>query len=47
MKTINIKVVPEDLHRECKAQAAKEGKHLQEWIIEAMREKLERSQGTK
>lgn len=44
MKSINIKIVPEDLHRECKAAAAKEGKPLQEWILDAMREKLERSQ---
>ena len=43
MKAINIKVFPEDLHREAKAQAAKDGKTLQDWIIEAVKEKLERS----
>jgi predicted HicB family RNase H-like nuclease len=43
MKVINIKVVPEDIHREAKAQAAKEGKTLQEWVIEAIKEKLERA----
>ncbi|MFU2207234.1 3-hydroxyacyl-CoA dehydrogenase [Solidesulfovibrio sp. C21] len=43
MKAINIKVFPDDVHREAKAQAAKEGKTLQDWIIEAVKEKLERS----
>lgn len=46
MKVINIKVVPEDIHRAAKAQAAKEGLTLQEWVIEAIKEKLERSKET-
>lgn len=43
MKSINIKVVPDEVHRDAKAQAAKEGKKLQDWIIEAIKEKLDRS----
>jgi len=43
MRTINIKVVPDDVHRDAKVAAAKEGKSLTEWVIEAIKEKLERS----
>jgi len=43
MKIINIKSVPDDVHREAKAAAAMEGKTFQEWVIEAIKEKLERS----
>lgn len=44
MSTINVRKVPDELHREAKAQAAKEGKSLQDWFIEAIKEKLERSE---
>ena len=43
MKIVNIRNVPDELHREAKAQAAKEGKSLQDWFIEAIKEKLERT----
>jgi len=43
MGTINVRNIPEQLHREAKAAAAKEGKTLQDWFIEAIKEKLERS----
>lgn len=42
MKTINIRKFPEELHKLAKASAAKEGKSLQDWFIEAVREKIER-----
>lgn len=41
MKTINIRVVPDDLHREAKAAAAKEGKTFQNWILETIKKRLE------
>lgn len=41
MKTINIRVVPDDLHREAKSAAAKEGKTFQDWILETIRKRLE------
>ncbi|MFP5223101.1 MAG: toxin-antitoxin system HicB family antitoxin [Acidobacteriota bacterium] len=44
MKIVQLRNVPEDLHREAKAQAAKEGKTLQEWFVEAIKEKLEKNQ---
>lgn len=43
MATINIRNVPDDLHREAKVAAAKEGKTLLGWIIEAIKEKLEKT----
>jgi len=42
MSAINIKNIPDELHREAKAQAARAGMSLQAWIIEAIKEKLER-----
>ncbi|MFV0422078.1 toxin-antitoxin system HicB family antitoxin [Oleidesulfovibrio sp.] len=42
MKTINIRKFPEDLHKLAKVAAAKEGKTLQDWFIEAVQEKIER-----
>lgn len=44
MKTINIRKFPEELHKIAKAAAAKEGKSLQDWFIEAVREKIEREE---
>lgn len=44
MKIVNIRNVPDELHREAKSAAAKEGKSLQDWFIEAIKEKLERSE---
>lgn len=43
MGVINIKALPDELHREAKAQAARAGMTLQNWIIEAIKEKLERT----
>lgn len=47
MKTLSFRNVPDELHREAKVAAAKEGKTLQEWFIEAIREKLERQKQPK
>lgn len=44
MSVLNIKGFPDDLHREAKAAAAKAGVTLQAWIIEAIKEKLEKKQ---
>ena len=38
----NMKNFPADLHRQAKIAAVKEGKALKDWIIEAVKEKLER-----
>lgn len=38
----NIKNFPVELHRRAKAAAAIEGKSLKDWLIEAIKEKLER-----
>jgi len=46
MSAVNLKDFPEDLHRAAKVAAVKEGKSLKDWIIEAVKEKLERSQET-
>ena len=43
MRVINIKTVPDEVHRDAKVAAAKEGKSLQDWVIEAIKEKLERT----
>lgn len=40
----NMKNFPEEIHREAKVAAAMEGKTLKDWIIEAIKEKLERSE---
>ncbi|MHC1791784.1 FitA-like ribbon-helix-helix domain-containing protein [Solidesulfovibrio sp.] len=47
MSTINVRNIPDDLHRAAKASAAKEGKTLQDWFIEAVKEKLEREKESK
>lgn len=39
----NIKNFPSDIHREAKVAAAREVKTLKDWIIEAIKEKLERT----
>ncbi|MFU2208740.1 FitA-like ribbon-helix-helix domain-containing protein [Solidesulfovibrio sp. C21] len=43
MSAINIKNIPDEIHREAKAAAARAGISMQAWIIEAIREKLERT----
>lgn len=43
MSAINIKNIPDEIHREAKAAAARAGISMQAWIIEAIREKLERA----
>jgi plasmid stability protein len=47
MSIINVRNMPDDLHREAKAAAATEGKTLQDWFIEAVKEKLERNKESK
>ncbi len=42
MSAVNLKDFPEDLHRAAKVAAVKEGKTLKDWIIEAVKEKLDR-----
>lgn len=41
MKSINIKIVPDDVHHAAKVAAAKEGIPLQNWIIETIKKRLE------
>lgn len=43
MSVLNIKGFPDEVHREAKAAAAKAGITLQAWIVEAIKEKLERA----
>lgn len=47
MNALNIRNFPDDLHREMKVTAAKEGRTIREWIIEAVKEKLERDKESK
>ena len=47
MSIINVRNLPDTLHREAKVAAAKEGKTLQDWIIEAIKEKLEKEEPSK
>lgn len=42
MQGLNVRNFPDDLYREIKVAAAKEGKTLKDWVIEAIKEKLER-----
>jgi predicted HicB family RNase H-like nuclease len=42
VSNINVRNVPEDLHRLAKAQAALEGITMQELVIRAIREYLDR-----
>lgn len=41
MGTINIRNVPEEIHRRAKAAAATAGDSLQDWVIQAISDKLE------
>lgn len=47
MSVLNLKKFPDDLHREAKVSAVKKGVPLREWLIEAIKEKLEREKGPK
>jgi len=47
MHALNIRNFPDDLHREVKVASAKEGRTIREWIIEAIKEKLDREKGPK
>jgi predicted HicB family RNase H-like nuclease len=42
VSNLNIRNVPEDVHRDAKIAALRGGKTLQEWVIQAIKEKLER-----
>lgn len=42
MSNLNIRNVPEEVHRDAKIAALKEGVTLQEWVIKAIMEKIER-----
>ena len=42
MGVFYIRGVPDQLHREAKAAAAKAGMTLQDWVVEAVREKLDK-----
>lgn len=43
-QTIRVELpLPEEMHRHSKASAALEGVTLRDWIIEAVRQRLERS----
>ncbi|MHC1788298.1 3-hydroxyacyl-CoA dehydrogenase [Solidesulfovibrio sp.] len=43
----NIKNFPVDLHRKAKIAAVVGGKTLKDWVIEAIKEKLEREEPPK
>jgi hypothetical protein len=43
---INVRKFPADLHREIKIAAIKEGLTFRDWLIQACKEKLERSKET-
>lgn len=47
MNALNVRYFPDDLHREMKVAAAKEGKTLKDWLIEAVKEKLAREKDPK
>jgi len=47
MSTLNIKNFPEDLHHGAKVAAVTGGKHLRDWFIEAVKEKLDREKESK
>lgn len=42
MSAINIRNMPDDIHLAAKIAALKEGVSLRDWVIEAIKEKLER-----
>jgi len=43
MSVLNIKNFPDELHHAAKVAAVKEGRPLREWLIEAIKEKLEKT----
>jgi predicted HicB family RNase H-like nuclease len=47
MATINLRDVPEDLHRRAKAQAAMEGISLKALIIKLLKDYLKKKKGGK
>lgn len=47
MSAVNLKDFPEDIHRAAKVAAVKSGRSLKDWIIEAVKEKLEREKEAK
>lgn len=47
MSAINVRDVPDDLHREAKIAALRGGKTFRDWIIEAVKEKLAREKDPK
>jgi len=40
---LNVRNFPDDIHREMKVAAAKEGKTLKDWLIVAIKDRLERT----
>lgn len=40
MATINLRNVPDELHRDAKIEAVKAGMTLTQWVLQAMREKI-------
>lgn len=48
VKTVRLHVpdLPEDMHRDMKVAAAKAGMPIKEWVKEAIREKLDRENGS-
>lgn len=47
MKVINVKIVPDDVHRDAKSAAAQAGVPLQTWVIEAIKMRLEAEKKSK
>jgi predicted HicB family RNase H-like nuclease len=45
MATMNLRDVPDDLHRKAKAEAAMEGVTLKELVIKALEEYLKKKKG--
>jgi predicted HicB family RNase H-like nuclease len=45
MATINLRDIPDDLHRKAKAAAALEGITLKELVIKAVKEYLKKKRG--
>lgn len=36
--------IPDDLHRRCKVEAAKQGRTLKDYVLEALRQAVERDE---
>lgn len=45
MKTLSIRNVTDELHKQAKIMAIKAGITLEHWIIEAMKEKIKKEEG--